>query len=83
VIASLLDIGFVQHIAAWGNRLVLMIRNPQTSPTAVALWNQRADALRAGSVLLADKPDRTNWTNREFRIWRYATAISHRLEKLQ
>lgn len=60
-----------------------IIRNPQTCPEALALWNQRADALRASTDLLAVKPNSDNWTPSEFRIWRYATAISHRLEKLQ
>lgn len=40
-------------------------------------------ALKAGTVLLAHKPDRHLWTKDEFRVWRYATAISHRLDKLQ
>jgi len=61
---------------------VAIIRNPQASPGARALWYQRAHALRAGTDLLAGKPDGENWTPREYRIWRYATAISHRLEKL-
>lgn len=60
-----------------------MIRKPNTSPAAVALWSKRAHALRAGTVLLADKPNREQWNDDEFRIWRYATAISHRLDKLQ
>jgi hypothetical protein len=62
---------------------VSIIRNPHSSASALALWNQRAHALRAGTDLLTVKPDRENWTDREFRLWRYATAISHRLEKLQ
>jgi hypothetical protein len=61
---------------------VLAIRNSNTTPSAVALWHKRAHALREGSILLSDKPDRISWTDRELRIWRYATAISHRLHKL-
>lgn len=61
-----------------------MIRKPRPStPVAVALWSKRADALRASTDLLADKPNSEQWTDHEFRIWRYATAISHRLDKLQ
>lgn len=60
-----------------------MIGNPNTSPVAVALWSKRAHALKAGTHLLTDKPNREQWSDRELRIWRYATAISHRLHKLQ
>ena len=60
-----------------------MIRRPNTSQDAFALWNRRAVALRDSTVLLADKPNRDAWTDRELRTWRYATAISHRLHKLQ
>lgn len=60
-----------------------MIRNPNTSPAAVALWSKRAHAMKEGTDLLTDKPNREQWSDQELRIWRYATAISHRLDKLQ
>lgn len=59
----------------------MLIPNPNTS-VAVALWNRRALALKESSSLLADKPDQDDWTDGEYRMWRYATAISRRLEKL-
>ncbi len=58
-----------------------MIPNPNTS-VAVALWHRRAHALKVSSSLLADKPDQNDWTDGEYRIWRYATAISRRIGKL-
>lgn len=61
---------------------MLAIRNSTTSPSALALWHRRADALREITNLLAAKPDHVSWTEREIRIWRYATAISRRLHKL-
>lgn len=60
-----------------------MIPNPHTSPVAVALWSKRAHALRASTNLLTIKPNRELWSDREYRLWRYATAISHRIDKLQ
>lgn len=67
-----------------GECSVLMLRKPTTSSSeSIALWSRRANALRASSSLLADKPNWESWTDREYRIWRYATAISHRLDKLQ
>lgn len=62
---------------------MLMLRKAPTSSEAAAVWTRRAHALKAGRMLLTDKPDRNLWTHHEFRIWRYATAISHRLDKLQ
>lgn len=50
---------------------------------AVALWNKRADALKAGSLLVYEKPDREEWTSGELRTWKYASAISRRLDRLQ
>lgn len=57
-------------------------KSRKSSRGAVELWNKRADALRAGSLLLAEKPDRDEWTAHELRTWRYASAISRRLNRL-
>ncbi len=51
-------------------------------PEAQSLWLRRVDALKAGSILLAQKPDRRRWSRAELRVWRYATAISRRMERL-
>ena len=47
------------------------------------LWQRRAEALAAGSLLLEHKPDREQWTRRDRRVYVYALAISRRIEKLQ
>lgn len=60
----------------------MLFKNRKVTPEAEVLWVKRADALAAGSLLLDDKPDREQWTQREFRTWVYAMAISRRLEKL-
>lgn len=49
---------------------------------AVALWSKRADALKEGTDLVTEKPDREDWTARDLRKWRYATAIRRRLDRL-
>lgn len=60
----------------------MLIRVIQTKPEARHLWAKRVDALKAGSILLAEKPDRELWSDKELRLWRYATAISRRMERL-
>lgn len=54
----------------------------KVSPEAQAVWVRRADALAAGALLMDEKPDRGEWTDRDVRIWLYAMAISRRLQKL-
>ena len=52
------------------------------SGAARSLWTRRADALKAGTSLMVKKPDREGWTEDELRVWRYAMAISRRMERL-
>jgi len=59
-----------------------MIGAPNLTPEAQALWLRRAEALLAGTVLLDAKPDSSVWTPGERRIYRYAKAISQRMDKL-
>lgn len=49
---------------------------------ATALWDRRADALEAGTILLNSKPNHREWSQEDWRTWRYALAISRRLDKL-
>ena len=49
---------------------------------AVVRWNKRDDALDAGSRLMSDKPDPDEWTHADYKLWRYALAVSRRLEKI-
>jgi len=49
---------------------------------AAVRWNRRGDALEAGSRLMSVKPDPAEWTDEERRLWRYALAVSRRLEKI-
>ncbi len=49
---------------------------------AAARWSKRGNALEAGSRLMSDKPDPCDWTDEERRLWRYALAVSRRLEKI-
>ncbi len=61
-----------------------MARLRQTTTTeATSLWTRRANALAAGSILLTEKPDRSQWTRDDRRVYYYALAISRRIEKLQ
>ena len=59
-----------------------MMKERVLSARAVALWERRGDALKAGSVLLEEKPDHEAWTPAERRVFFYASAVSRRLEKL-
>lgn len=60
----------------------MLIKVIQSTPEARHLWLKRVDALKAGSNLLAEKPDRALWSHKDMRVWRYATAISRRMERL-
>lgn len=59
----------------------MKFRQPNTD-RATEMWDRRADALEAGTVLLNTKPNHRDWSREEWRIWRYALAISRRLDKL-
>ena len=59
-----------------------MLKGRKLTPRAAEGWGRRADALEAGTVLMSEKPDEDDWTKKEFRAWRYAMAVSRRLEKL-
>lgn len=61
----------------------MVLRDRMTSPEAVARWNRRSEALEAGAILLAQKPNREQWTHEELRVFRYALAVSRRMDKLQ
>lgn len=58
------------------------LRGRRLETDAVARWNKRSEALEAGSKLMSDKPDSDEWTNEDRRLWRYALAVSRRLEKI-
>lgn len=60
----------------------MLCKDRKMTGSARVLWSKRADALKAGTVLMATKPDRDGWTDDEFRLWRYAMAISRRMERL-
>lgn len=60
----------------------MLIKITTRKPEAQSLWLRRVDALRAGSILLERKPDRALWSRHELRVWRYATAISRRMGRL-
>ncbi|MFM1814610.1 MAG: hypothetical protein RLZ98_1305 [Pseudomonadota bacterium] len=60
----------------------MIIGNGTMSQDAIRLWDKRAEVLEAGHMLMQEKPDPEQWTEEERRIWRYATAISARLDKL-
>lgn len=58
------------------------LKSRTLEPTAAAVWDRRGDILAAGYALMCDKPDRSEWDRQDHRLWRYAMAISRRLEKL-
>lgn len=60
----------------------MLSKDRKMSGPARELWIRRADALKAGTTLMATKPDRDGWTDDELRVWRYAMAISRRMERL-
>ena len=60
----------------------MRLKNLKVAPAAIGLWYRRAEALKAGTDLVAEKPDRDLWSNHDYRIWSYAMAISRRVEQL-
>lgn len=48
----------------------------------MVIWDRRASALEAGFQLMEKKPDDRAWTDGDKRLWRYAIAVSKRLERL-
>lgn len=64
----------------WGT---IVIKERLATPEAAALWTRRAEALEAGTLLLSGKPDRELWTADDRRLFRYALAVSRRMDKLQ
>ena len=53
-----------------------------SAPMATVIWDRRANALEAGFKLMEKKPDDRVWTPNDWRLWRYAIAVSKRLERL-
>ncbi|MEZ5923784.1 MAG: hypothetical protein R3D57_05305 [Hyphomicrobiaceae bacterium] len=53
-----------------------------SAPMATTIWDRRANALDAGFKLMEKKPDEKAWTDNDWRLWRYALAVSKRLERL-
>jgi hypothetical protein len=53
-----------------------------SKPRAMVIWDRRANALEAGFKLMEKKPDDRAWTEGDRRLWRYALAVSKRLERL-
>lgn len=53
-----------------------------SAPMATVIWDRRANALEAGFKLMEKKPDDRVWTSNDWRLWRYAIAVSKRLERL-
>jgi len=62
--------------------MMIMIKDRKLPPEAAARWTRRSEALEAGTILISTKPDRDEWTQVEARLFRYAMAISRRMEKL-
>jgi hypothetical protein len=58
------------------------LRGRKLETEAAARWNKRGDAMEAGTKLMCDKPDPDEWTDEDRRLWRYALAVSRRLEKI-
>jgi hypothetical protein len=58
------------------------LRDRKLGDEAVERWNKRSEALEAGSKLMTNKPDPDEWTHEDRRLWRYAMAVSRRLEKI-
>lgn len=48
----------------------------------MVIWDRRANALEAGFKLMEKKPDDRAWSEDDKRLWRYALAVSKRLERL-
>lgn len=58
------------------------LKDRKLEEEATTLWNRRGEALDAGTKLLTEKPDAQAWTHRDRRVWRYAMAVSRRIEKI-
>lgn len=58
------------------------LRGRKLDEGAATRWNRRGDALDAGTKLLSEKPDMDEWTEHDRRVWRYAIAVSRRIEKI-
>lgn len=61
----------------------MILKDRKLSPAATARWHRRSEALEAGNVLLSRKPDRDHWTPEDFKLFRYALAVTLRMDKLQ
>lgn len=60
-----------------------IIKDRKLAPEAAARWTRRSEALEAGTILLSSKPDRDDWTSEDLRLFRYAMAVTRRMDKLQ
>ncbi len=69
--------------AVRGGTLMLVMKDRKLAPEAEARWTRRSEALEAGAVLVSNKPDRDSWTLEDHRLFRYAMAVSRRMDKLQ
>lgn len=59
------------------------MKDRKFAPEAAARWTRRSEALEAGTILLSSKPDRELWTHEDLRLFRYAMAVTQRMDKLQ
>lgn len=62
---------------------MIAMKDRKFSPEATARWTRRSEALEAGTILVSVKPDRDLWTSEDYRLFRYAMAVSRRMDKLQ
>jgi hypothetical protein len=58
------------------------MRNRKLGATEAACWDRRGAVLDAVNTQLAKRPDRDDWDEKDWRRFRYALAISRRMEKL-
>lgn len=58
------------------------MRNRKFGAAEAARWDRRGEVLDAVNKLLEKKPDRDEWDDQDWRRYRYALAISRRIEKL-
>jgi hypothetical protein len=61
----------------------MFFKERKLSAEAVAKWSRRSEALEAGTILLSSKPNRDLWTAEDHRLFRYALAVTRRMDKLQ
>lgn len=64
-------------------RGMIMMKDRKLAPEAEARWTRRSEALAAGAILVSNKPDRGSWSLEDQRLFRYAMAVSRRIDKLQ